>query len=436
MIVRNALVHLRRRAVHYAAAILIAGASIVPFAMGGLASAASQFSEYSIPTANSGLSDIAVAADGSSWFVEYSASGSIGMVTPSGTVTEYALPSGSYPHGITAGPDGNMWFTLDNNAVGKITPSGTVTTYPTTHNSPYGITTGPDGNLWFTMWSGYIGKVTPSGTITEYRIPAPGTNSTQPRDIVTGSDGALWFTQSTDPSRIGRITTDGTVSQYVISDTNIDTPYDITLGSDGALWWTNSSDNYIGRMTTTGTMTSYSVGTVTAGITTGTDGNLWFTEPLSTANKIGRMTTAGVVTTYAIPTAVAGSNAIAAGPNSTFWFTEAAANKVGRLIVDETRPTVTFTAPSSFAGPFPVGPTVSISASDENGLSSMAIHVYTSANVLLTTCGSATPAELAAGSMSCDLSGLPSGNYYIKAGAFDTFGNNRTINSGIFTIGS
>src|SRR6266550_4345092 len=113
MVLQKVLVGMRRRAVNYAAAILIVGASAVPLAVGGsLASAASQFSEYPIPTANSGPGDVAIAADGSAWFVEYSASGSIGKVTPSGTVTEYALPSGSYPHGITAGPDGNMWFTL------------------------------------------------------------------------------------------------------------------------------------------------------------------------------------------------------------------------------------------------------------------------------------------------------------------------------------
>jgi streptogramin lyase len=433
--VMRSITGVRRRILVFGAAAVVAGAGTLPF-VGGVAHAASQFHEYAVPTPNSGLSDVAVAPDGSAWFVEGSGSGSIGKVTTSGVVTEYPVPAGSYLQSITAGPDGNMWFTMDNNAVGYITPSGSITTFATTHDSPTGITAGPDGNLWFTMWSGYIGKVTTSGVITEYRIPAPGSNSTQPRNIVTGPDGALWFTQSTDPSRIGRITTNGDISQFSISDANIDTPYDITVGSDGALWWTNNSDNYIGRMTTSGATSAFNVGTNTLGISAGSDGNLWFTEPLSSPNKIVRMTTSGVTTSYTVPTATAGLNSIAAAANGTFWFTESRANNIGRLTVDDTRPTLAFTAPSSFAGPFPVGPTVSISASDTSGLGSMAIHVYTSANVLLNTCGSADAAELAAGSMSCDLSALPSGSYYIKAGAFDTFGNNRTINSGNFTIGS
>lgn len=104
--------------------------------------------------------------------------------------------------------------------------------------------------------------------------------------------------------------------------------------------------------------------------------------------------------------------------------------------IDNTKPTVSFTAPTSFAGPFTTGPVVTITASDGNGsgLAVMAIHVYNSRNQLLTTCGSATPAELAAGTMSCDTSSLAPGTYYIKAGATDNAGHNETILSGNFTV--
>ncbi len=53
--------------------------------------------------------------------------------------------------GITAGPDGNMWFTeLLGNKIGRITPGGTVTEFnlPTSGAAPASITGGPDGNLW------------------------------------------------------------------------------------------------------------------------------------------------------------------------------------------------------------------------------------------------------------------------------------------------
>jgi eukaryotic-like serine/threonine-protein kinase len=44
---------------------------------------------------------------------------------PNGTITEFPVPTASSsPSGITAGPDGNLWFTeYDGNKIGRITSS-------------------------------------------------------------------------------------------------------------------------------------------------------------------------------------------------------------------------------------------------------------------------------------------------------------------------
>jgi virginiamycin B lyase len=44
------------------------------------------------------------------WFTDDGTS-KIGKITTSGTITEYALPSGSHAYRIAAGPDDNLWFT-------------------------------------------------------------------------------------------------------------------------------------------------------------------------------------------------------------------------------------------------------------------------------------------------------------------------------------
>ncbi len=63
------------------------------------------------------------------------------------------------------------------------------------------ITTGPDGALWFTeQMSSKIGRITTSGSITSYPVPSAGS---QPWGITTGPDGALWFTES-NGGNIGR----------------------------------------------------------------------------------------------------------------------------------------------------------------------------------------------------------------------------------------
>jgi streptogramin lyase len=69
-------------------------------------------------------------------------------------------------------------------------------------------------------------------------------------------------------------------------------------------------------------------------ITTGPDGNLWFTELIG--DKIGRITTSGVITEYIIPTSgVSGSepHGITAGPRNTnkVWFTETATSMIGEI---------------------------------------------------------------------------------------------------------
>jgi uncharacterized protein (TIGR03437 family) len=64
-------------------------------------------------------------------------------------------------------------------------------------------------------------------------------------------------------------------------------------------------------------------------IAAGPDGGLWFTE--LAADKIGRITTAGVVTEYGIPTPKSGPYGITAGPDGAIWFVEYGGNNIGRI---------------------------------------------------------------------------------------------------------
>ena len=111
--------------------------------------------EFPIPTAGSGPTAITAGPDGNLWFTETGAN-QIGMINPTThAITEFPIPTaGSEPDGITAGPDGNLWFTEDGaNQIGMINPTTHAITefpIPTAGSGPDGITTGPDGNLWFT----------------------------------------------------------------------------------------------------------------------------------------------------------------------------------------------------------------------------------------------------------------------------------------------
>src|SRR5207237_8054312 len=71
------------------------------------------------------------------------------------------------PNGITAGPDGNLWF-AEVFGVARITPAGMITHFPPPEflfsNQ---ITVGPDGNMWVTdTGDDIIGRATPPGQST------------------------------------------------------------------------------------------------------------------------------------------------------------------------------------------------------------------------------------------------------------------------------
>jgi hypothetical protein len=94
--------------------------------------------------------------------------------------TEYPIPTAdSGPLGITAGRDGNLWFTESvGNKIGRISTDGVQIDeflVPAPDSVPFGITAGPDFNMWFTEAdANKIGKITMGGAITgEFSIPTP-----------------------------------------------------------------------------------------------------------------------------------------------------------------------------------------------------------------------------------------------------------------------
>jgi streptogramin lyase len=239
----------------------------------------------------------------------------------------------AFPVGITAGPDGALWFAEFGGKIGRISTAGDITEYPvpTPSSGPNGIAAGPDGALWFTEASASeatnaIGRITTSGVVTEYPVPTP---HSAPEWIATGPDGALWFTEL-NGNKIGRITTAGAITEYIVPTTT--QLSGITAGPDGALWFVETEK--IGRITTAGAITEYPAAVGGPGITVGADGALWF-------GGLGRITTAGVASWYPVVPPSSLPFGIAAGPDGALWFTEYYGNQIGRAGLD----------PSSFVTP-------------------------------------------------------------------------------------
>lgn len=246
---------------------------------------------------------MALGPDGKVWFTvqQYDGGGQVGNIDNAGNITQYPIPVKAYPWDITAAADGLLWFAdTRNDVIGSVTTSGVITTYTA---QAYGsITDGPHGAVWFAGGTG-IGKITQSGRITYYQLPY------KVLAVTDGPDGNLWFTN-------GQIT---------------ENPEQEVQSFGQAI---------IGSMTPSGSYTIYTVPDSTGegvGITSGKDGNVWaLIENGSSPAEIVRVTPAGQMTEYTLPGDILGvdNNRIISAPSGELWYTrnsDAPTQYVGRI---------------------------------------------------------------------------------------------------------
>jgi streptogramin lyase len=250
--------------------------------------------EYQVPMCGGNQAEpegIADGPDGNLWFVDATCN-SVDTITTGGTISEYSsgISGAATVWSIAAGPAGSgLWFTeLSTNKIGQITTTGTITEHTAgLSEGPAGIALGSDGNLWITEYAGTNVGTMNAGSFVTTQYLAPHNCSSggcYENSIAPGPDGALWFTEQT--YGIGRVTIDGAVKEYHDGEA----PMGITAGSDDALWFTECTGDRIGRITTDGTYTNYAIPTGFSnprGIAAGPDGSLWFLELIG--NNVGRL---------------------------------------------------------------------------------------------------------------------------------------------------
>src|SRR5215471_2476199 len=81
-----------------------------------------------------------------------------------------AYAAAGQPFGLTSGPRGSEWFSLDSQ-VARINQQGQISTYFVRSGATVGwMTTDPsDGSVWFAERSaGRVGRITASGMLTEF----------------------------------------------------------------------------------------------------------------------------------------------------------------------------------------------------------------------------------------------------------------------------
>lgn len=269
----------------------------------GRISTAGEFSSLPLPDLNDKVAFITSGPDGNLWYTAFP-NHDIVRMTPTGTATIFAIPSGHGGSVINPGDDGALWFSQNGaELIGRITTDGTITEFalpsPVVANFP---ARGHDANMWFTSaTTNQVGRITPSGVVTMFDIP---TANSQPMGMATGPDHNLWFAEM-NANQVARITTDGVITEFSLPTANSG-PVFATTGPDGRLWYTEYAASAVARVST-GETWELDISTATA--IQSTPVNTVFPEQLRvrTLDPDGDVV-AGTPVTFAVPTSgVSGS---------------------------------------------------------------------------------------------------------------------------------
>lgn len=257
--------------------------------------------------------------------------------------------------------------------------------------SQFEIADGGDGSAFYLQSSvygsnfGVIERTRGPGNIHQYYL---GVNAGAV-DIVRGPDGDMWLTEphheypEQEPDAIGRLDPekDEKPTEFAITGTELepadiccDGPMGIVSGPKGHLWFTDRHENmqhevFIGEMSTIGALTQHpipagkaenrAVQPAPAGITTGREGDVWFTDDGTNTkgqNLVGRVTSAGAVEEFPIPSIGAEPAAITLGADGAIWFSEPGTRKIGRIDDSRTISEVPVPAISSALKGLALGP--------------------------------------------------------------------------------
>jgi streptogramin lyase len=216
-------------------------------------------------------------------------------------------------------PDGSMVL---------IGASGAQTIFPSDGKGGY-VSPAGDSNLTLSSTpcepgqTEFMLKNAAAATTTCFKVPVGGTSEVWTPSIAKGAvptDAVTYAYERAEPHQAHHEYSLPTGSE----------PFDVTTGSDGNVWFTDAGTSKIGKTTTSGTITEYALpaGSSPHGIVKGPDNNLWFSDRGS--SKIGKITTAGVITEYALPTK-SWPEHIAVGPDNNLWFVDKGTAKVGKI---------------------------------------------------------------------------------------------------------
>jgi streptogramin lyase len=240
---------------------------------------------------------------------------------------------------IAPGPDGNMWFTLDDPThtkdVGMITPAGAVQEFelPEVKEVAFGIAAGPDGRLWVPTKE----KVTsflpsdPKGTEQTFTVPA----IKEQGEIVAGPDGQMWVASKESLVHFATSNPTGAtpvpVAEFSPKDIDVAGPNIVVADNAGG-----ASKPRVDVFNMAGAPLTFEIPGMTQGVAGSPSGQIAFTAPGAVPEQAG-LITPPTVSSFELLNDPFG---VTFGSDQAFWIAQFAGT-VTRVASDGTHTTLT-----------------------------------------------------------------------------------------------
>lgn len=142
---------------------------------------------------------VIVGPDGAPWITDGGLNAIVRVDPRSGEVTRYPMPAGTPSINMNTavfGKDGTLWFTGQAGFYGRLDPAtGRVQVFDAPRGrGPYGITATPDGSIYYASLAGsHIARIDPAtNTATVIEPPTPGQGA---RRVWSDSQGRIWVSE-------------------------------------------------------------------------------------------------------------------------------------------------------------------------------------------------------------------------------------------------
>lgn len=216
---------------------------------------------------------------------------SIARIALDGSRSYFDLEVGSEPHGEEFDRQGNLVLSLEGTKqIALFDPrAGQIIKRWDIGVDPHGLSLGHDGStIWFTgKTANTIGRLTSDGRVTNFGLPTEGS---LPIYVARGPDGNMWATELLG-NKIARITFDGSIAEFTIP-TSDSRPIAIVPDPLGrGMWFSQEAGSNVAFIDRNGFITEYPIprsqpNLILGGLAFDTTGNLWVQQYLNQSSPL------------------------------------------------------------------------------------------------------------------------------------------------------